>query len=142
MVRQCTLVNLFQVLSESNFFVGAILILFLITEDSLDLFVKSITTVAHEENLKGLFNGDTALEGLIVHQELNKVEQFAWFKSWGQAVLTGKLLGDDTATVHSDELVLGDVTVQVIIDFPNDESNVVTVWTLSKELEDTSDIHW
>lgn len=46
-------------------------------EDSSDLVVEAFSTVADVKNLQSFFNCHTALEGLVIHQELHEVEQLA-----------------------------------------------------------------
>jgi hypothetical protein len=82
------LLNLLHVLAVGDLLIGPVLVLFLLPEDGFDLVVKFVTTVTHKQNLEGLFDGDPALKGLVVHQELNKVEQLARLQSGLQAVLS------------------------------------------------------
>lgn len=133
--------NLVDVLSVGNFFIRTVLVLFFVAEDGLDLVVELVTTVSDEENLECLLNGDASLERLIVHQELNEVEQLAGFESGFEAVLSSELLAHDAALVHGQEFVVVDMTVQIIIDLPNDQTHLSPGWAQAQELEDTGDIH-
>ena len=49
-----------------------------IPKDSTNLVIEAFTTVAHVKDLESLFDGHTSLEGLVVHEELHKVEELAW----------------------------------------------------------------
>ena len=111
---------------------GSVLVSLFFTKDGLNLLVKVLTAVAHEENLEGLLDGDATLEVLIVHEERHQVVQLAGLQiAWVR----------DASLVHSLELLLANETVQVVIDLPNDELNIGTGWAAAQELQSTSDIH-
>ena len=74
--------NFVNIFAISDFFVGTIGVLFFFAKDGLDFVVQLITTISNEQYLEGLFNSDTAFESFVVHEELNQIEKFAWFKSW------------------------------------------------------------
>ena len=79
-------------------------------EDGTNLIIEALTTVAHVEDLQSFFNSDAALECLVVHQELHKVEELAGLES--------SLIRNATL-VHGQELLLAHITVQIIINFLN-----------------------
>jgi len=66
--------------------------------------------VSNEQYLKSLFDRYSSLEVSIVHQILNEIEEFAWLKA--------RFVGD-TPLIHDLEFIFADVTVEVIIDFPD-----------------------
>lgn len=82
------LLDLLHVLAVGDLLVRPVLVLFLFPKDGFDLVVKLVTAVTHKQNLEGLFDGDPALKGLVVHQELNKVEELARLQSGLKAVLS------------------------------------------------------
>ena len=64
--------------------------------------------MAHEENLESLLNGDSSLEVLVVHEESYEVVELARLQVARVA---------DAPLVHRLELLLRNVTVQVVIHF-------------------------
>ena len=92
---------------DGLFFAGVAIGL-LFAEDGPDLVVELVTTVAHEQNLEGLFDGDAAAEVLVVHEESDKIVELARLQILHIA---------DAALVHGLELLLRNVTVQIVIDF-------------------------
>ena len=133
MLVQCTSRDFVHILaiSDRRLFRSVLIPLFF-SKDGLNLLVKILTTMAHEQNLEGLFNRDAPLEVLIVHQERHQVVE-----------LTGLEVARirDATLVHSLEFLLADETVQVIIDLPNDELDVGACRSASEELERASDVH-
>ena len=110
----------------------AVLFSLFFTEDSLDFFIQILTTVAHEEDLECLFDGDTSLEVRVIHEEGDKVVQLAWFKIREVS---------DASLVHGLKLLPVDVTIEIIINLPDDELDVRLGWPTAQELEATSDVH-
>ena len=109
-----------------------VLVPLLFSKDGLDLFIKVLTAMTHEKNLQGLFDGDASLEVLIVHQERDQVVELARFEvAW---------VGD-AALVHSLEFLLANVTVQVVINLPNDELDIGASWAASEELQRARNVH-
>ena len=88
-------------------FAGLLVALFF-SENRLDLLVQVLAAVAHEQNLQGLLNRDSAAEVFVVHQEGHKVVELAWLEVLRVA---------DASFVHRLELEPGDETVEVIVDF-------------------------
>ena len=91
---------------DGLFFAGVAVGL-LFAKDGPDLVVELVTAVAHEQNLQGLFDGDASAEVLVVHEESDKIVELAWLQILHIA---------DAALVHGLELLLRDVTVQIVID--------------------------
>ena len=101
-------------------------------EDGLDFLIEVLTSMTHEENLKGLFDGDLTLEVLVVHEEGDKVVELA-----GLEVLSVA----NAALVHRFKFGLGDETVKVIIDLPDDEIDIGACWSASEELKGACNVH-
>ena len=81
--------------------------------------------MAHEENLESLFDGHASLEVLIVHEERHQVVELSWLE----------VARVRNATfVHSLEFELADITVQIVIDLPDDELNIGAGWAAAEEL--------
>ncbi len=80
--------------------------LIILLEDGLDLFIETVSTIAHIENLQSLFNSHSALESLVVHKELDNVKQLAWLET---------SLIRDTSLVHSLEFLFADIAIEIII---------------------------
>jgi len=93
-----SLIDLLNILSigDTSFF-RAIWVSVILTEDRLDLEIEIDSSVTDEKNLEGFFNGNTALEGLIVHEELDKVEELSRFKV---------LQVIDTSLIHGHKFLL------------------------------------
>ena len=124
--------NLINVLSESNRLLNAILIFLIVAENRANLFIKSVTTITYKQNLERFLNCHGALEGLVVHQELCQVEQFAGFEA---------NFVRDAPFVHSEKLFVANVPIEVIIDFPDDQTNFVFGGLEPEELERFGDVH-
>ena len=133
MLVQCSPRDFVHILAIGDrWLLRGVLVPLLFSKDGLDLFVKVLTAVTHEKNLQGLFDRDASLEVLIVHQERNQVVELTGFEvAW---------VGD-AALVHSLEFCLANVTVQVIIDLPNDELDISASWAASEELKRARDVH-
>jgi len=88
--------------------------------------------MTHEQDLQSLFDGDTSLEVLIVHQEGYQVVELAWLQvAWIR----------DAALVHRLELLLAHETVQIIVDLPNDELNIGAGRAATQELKRAGNVH-
>ena len=133
MLVQCTSRDFVHVLAIGDrWLLGRVLVPLFFSKDGLDLFIKVLTAVTHEKNLQGFFDRDASLEVLIVHQERNQVVELTGFEvAWIR----------DATLVHSLEFLLANVTVQVVIDLPDDEFNIGTSWSASEELKRTRDVH-
>ena len=59
---KCPREDLLNVLTVSDFTLRAILVLLLVTENVFDFLIKLVTAMAHEQDLKGFFDGNGALE--------------------------------------------------------------------------------
>ena len=44
-------------------------------EDGADFVVQALSAVSHIEDLEGLLDSDATLEGLVIHEELDQVEE-------------------------------------------------------------------
>ena len=88
--------------------------------------------MSDEKDLEGLFDGDGSLELLIIHEELDKVEKLAGFLVLG---VSGASL------VHHVVLLKVNITVEIIIDFPDNHLDLSLGGLASEELENTGDIH-
>ena len=110
----------------------AVLFSLFFAEDGSNFLIEILTTVAHEKDLECLFNGDTSSELCIVHEEGYKVVK-----------LTGLEITEvsDASLVHGLKLLPVDVTIEIIIDLPDDELDVRLGWPTTQELEATSDVH-
>ena len=104
----------------------------IIAENSSDLLIELCTTVTHEQDLEGLLDGDAGAEVLVVHEESYEIVELAGLEV---------LLVADTPLVHSLKFVLGYVTVEVVIDLPDNELNFGTSGLATEELEGTGDVH-
>ena len=133
MLVQCTPRDFVHVLAIGDrWLLGRVLVPLLFSKDGLDLFIKVLTAVTHEKNLQGLFDRDASLEVLIVHQERNQVVELTGFEvAW---------IGD-AALVHSLEFLLAHVTVQIVIDLPNDEFDIGASWSAAEELQRARNVH-
>ena len=103
-----------------------------LSKDSLDLVIEHHSTVTHIQNLEGLFDGDTALKSLVIHEELDEVEELSWLE-------VGMVR--DATLIHGHELLLGHETIQVVINFPNDQLNLSLGWSAPKEEKSLGDVH-
>ena len=98
MLVKGSLIDLLNILSISNAsFFRAIWVSVILTEDRLDLEIEIDSSMTDEKNLEGFFNGNATLEGLIVHEELDKVEELSWFKV---------LQVIDTSLIHGHKFLL------------------------------------
>jgi hypothetical protein len=81
LLLESTSIDLIDIFAVGDFLLAAIRVFLILTikqqyvisfeislpEDGSDFVIKSLTTIAHIEDLKGLFNCHASLEGLIVH---------------------------------------------------------------------------
>ena len=74
-------VHLLNIFAEGNFLFSAIIILLVVPKDESNLLIKSFSLVPNVKDLKSFFNGDSTLEGLVIHKECNKVVQLSWFEA-------------------------------------------------------------
>ena len=133
MLVQCTSRDFVHVLAIGDrWLLGRVLVPLLFSKDGLDLFIKVLTAVTHEKNLQGLFDRNASLEVLIVHQERNQVVELTGFEvAWIR----------DATLVHSLEFLLANVTVQVVIDLPDNELDLGACGLAAEELKSAGDVH-
>ena len=105
---QGTFVNFIYILTVRNFFLTTVIVLLIITKDSSDFIIKGLSTITNKKNLEGFFNRDSSFKVFVVHQELNDVEKFSWFKT---------SLVRYTSLVHCEEFIFVNITIKVIVDF-------------------------
>ena len=115
---KCSSVDLFNIFSECDFLFTAISVLLLIPlyvqqntnlpKDCFNFIIEALSTVSHVENLQSLFNGNSSLESLIIHQELDQIEQFSRLKS---SIIR------NTSFVHCLELFFAHIPIKIIINF-------------------------
>ena len=67
--------------------------------------------MANEENLESLFDSHFTLELLVVHEELDQVEELPWLLV---------LVVADAALVHRLVLCLAHFAIEVVIHLPDD----------------------
>ena len=80
----------------------------IIPKDCFNFIIKKFSAVSHVEDLQCLFDGDSALESLVIHEKLHEVEELPGLK----ACFIG-----NAALVHRLELLLADEPVEVIVHF-------------------------
>ena len=120
------LVDLLYVLAVCDFLFASVWVLLVRTKDRLDFVIELVTSVAHEKDLKCLFDSDFALVLLVVHEELDQIEQLARLQI---------SLVVDATLVHSHEFFFGNVAIQIVIDLPDDQVDFTTAWLAAQILE-------
>ena len=115
LLKKCSLIDLLNIFSICDLLFTSIIILIINTKDCFDFLIEMVSSVSHEKNLKCHFNGNFTSEVRVVHQEHDKVVKFPWFK-------TG--LVRDAPLVHSKEFAFINVTIKIIINFPDDKINL------------------
>mmetsp|Transcript_1338 Transcript_1338/g.3306 ORF Transcript_1338/g.3306 Transcript_1338/m.3306 type:complete len:221 (-) Transcript_1338:164-826(-) len=112
-----SLVRLVQELREGNLQLLSVVGLLLVAENFPDLVVELAAAVAHEDDLQCLLDTDLSSLLLVVHQELGQVEQVSGLHSRRVR---------DATLVHGQELVPPDHVVQVVVDLPDPELDLLS----------------
>ena len=126
-------INFFDVLSKRDHLLRAVRVRLVLSEDSGDLGVEILSAVSHVHDLESLLDGDLASEGFVVHEELDQVEQLAQLEASDVA---------DDSLVHGHVLLLGDVTVQVLVDFPDNKSDFSLQRLETQEGKNLEQVSW
>ena len=112
LINQRPLVDFVDVFSEWDVLFTSIRKLLLVSKDGGDLTVEILSSVSHEKKLESVFNRNLSVEVLVVHEELDQVKKLPWL----QACLVG-----DASLIHHFILLFWDVTIEIIVNFPNDK---------------------
>ena len=87
--------------------------------------------MADIQDLEGFFNSNAALESRVEHKELNDVEELSGFEA-------GRV--GDASLVHDAELLLGYISIEIVVDLPNDEVHIGLGRLAAEELQYTGEI--
>ena len=90
-----------------------------------DLIIKAFSAVSHIEYLQGFFYGNAPLECLVIHEELDYVEQLARLQA---------SFVRDASFIHGLEFLFADKTIEVIVHFLKKKQSIKVQFQLKHAL--------
>lgn len=93
--------------------------------------IQLLPPVAHEQDLQRLLHRNSPSKIAVVHQELRQIEQIPRLHP---------SFIRNAALVHDQELVPGNLGVQVVVHFPDEEFDLALVGAVAKAAEGVGDL--